>query len=278
MRPLTREGWLAAHTYLEPVAKLCGEVEQAASEIAVEPAAIPSWDAYRPDFRAGVPLLQSSEAPIDLEPAGRAVASLVDRLAAEASSKKLRTETSTLAAGLRRESISARRVVEWLLGDEGFALESPGLLRYLGWTAARRSLRPLIEAFRDWRDEEGWMRRYCPTCGSAPAMAQLTGTDPGRMRFLACGGCGTRWRYRRTQCPFCENDSSRLAVVGIEGEGGLRIDYCESCRGYLKTYDGTGNEALMLSDWTSLHLDLLAQDRGFQRLAASLFELPTPGS
>jgi FdhE protein len=180
-----------------------------------------------------------------------------------------------VAAGLRSEPVPAHRVVEWLLGDQEFAPESPGLLRYLGWTAVRRSLSPVIEAFRGWRDEEGWMRRYCPTCGSAPAMAQLTGTDPGRMRFLACGGCGTRWRYRRTQCPFCENDSSRLSVVGVEGEGGLRIDYCESCRGYLKTYDGTGDEALMLSDWTSLHLDLLAQDRGLKRFAASLFELET---
>jgi FdhE protein len=61
--------------------------------------------------------------------------------------------------------------------------------------------------------------------------------------------------------------------VTVEGEGGLRIDYCESCRGYLKTYDGQGGEALMLSDWSSLHLDLLARDRGLKRLAASLFDL-----
>jgi hypothetical protein len=30
--------------------------------------------------------------------------------------------------------------------------------------------------------------------------------------------------------------------VTIEGEAGLRIDHCESCGGYLKTYDGQGNE------------------------------------
>jgi FdhE protein len=61
--------------------------------------------------------------------------------------------------------------------------------------------------------------------------------------------------------------------VTVEGEAGLRIDYCESCRGYLKTYDGQGNEAILLSDWTSLHLDLLAHDRGLRRLAVSLYEL-----
>jgi len=74
-------------------------------------------------------------------------------------------------------------------------------------------------------------------------------------------------------CPFCETDTQRLSVVSVEGEGGLRIDYCDSCRGYLKSYVGEGNEALLLADWTSLHLDLLAIDRGLTRQAVSLYEL-----
>lgn len=117
------------------------------------------------------------------------------------------------------------------------------------------------------------MRNYCPTCGALPAMAQLVGTDPGRLRLLSCGRCTTRWRYRRTACPFCQSqDDQGLAVVAIEGEAGLRIDYCEVCLGYLKTYNGEGNEGLLLADWTSLHLDILARDRGLKRLAASLYE------
>ena len=135
-----------------------------------------------------------------------------------------------------------------------------------------RFLRPVVNAFDDWRDEERWLRRYCPTCGSLPAMAQLVGVDPGRMRLLSCGCCGTRWQFKRTGCPFCEADSQRLASVTIEGEPGLRIDHCESCGGYLKTYDGQGNETLLLSDWSSVHLDVIAHDRGLKRLAASLYE------
>jgi FdhE protein len=106
------------------------------------------------------------------------------------------------------------------------------------------------------------------------AMAQLVGSDPGRQRFLSCGCCATRWRYQRTKCPFCESqDDHRISIVTVEGEGGLRIDYCESCRGYLKTYDAEGNEAVMLADWTSIHLDMIARERGLKRLAASLYEL-----
>jgi FdhE protein len=145
-------------------------------------------------------------------------------------------------------------------------------LRYVGWAAMARYLRPVASGFDAWRDEERWLRRYCPTCGSLPAMAQLAGVDPGRKRLLSCGCCGTRWQFKRTGCPFCDTDSQRIATVTIEGEAGLRIDHCESCGGYLKTYDGEGHETVLLSDWSSLHLDLIAHDRGLKRLAASLYE------
>jgi len=42
---------------------------------------------------------------------------------------------------------------------------------------------------------------------------------------------------------------------------------------YLKTYDGEGSATVLLADWTSLHLDLLARDRGLKRMAASLYEV-----
>jgi FdhE protein len=105
-------------------------------------------------------------------------------------------------------------------------------------------------------------------------MAQLVGTDPGRQRFLVCGCCNTLWQFRRTRCPFCEDsDDHRISVLAVEGEGGLRIDYCESCGGYLKTYEGEGSESVLLADWTSIHLDIVATDRGLKRLAGSIYRL-----
>ena len=232
MSALTRDGWVDAHAYLRPVAQLCSRVESLAADVVAAHGspALPAWDDYEDDFREGIPLLQSSDAP--------------------------------------------RLIAAWLLGEETFDPPSPGLLRYLGWTATSRYLSPLVDAFGRWRDEERWHRKYCPTCGSAPAMGQLIGVDPGRQRFLSCGGCGSRWRYRRTQCPFCENDSQRLAILAVQGEAGLRIDYCEACKGYLKTCDGQGDEAVQMLDWTSIHLDLAARDRGLVRMAASLYEVP----
>lgn len=269
---MTQDTWLAAHPYLRPLVDLSAHVDRAAVYVAVANVRMPDWDDYRADFLAGVSLLSSGHAAVDLEPGGRMAAALIERLAAGPSRDWLSDQARALDAELRDSPHAGRRIADCLLGDEAVTPPFPGLLRYLGWTAMGRYLRPVVRAFDAWRNEDRWLRRYCPTCGSLPAMAQLVGADPGRKRLLSCGCCGTRWQFTRTACPFCEADSQRLASLAIEGEPRLRIDHCESCRGYLKTYDGEGDEGLLLADWSSLHIDLIAHDRGLQRLAASLFD------
>ncbi|HKW00192.1 MAG TPA: formate dehydrogenase accessory protein FdhE [Vicinamibacterales bacterium] len=238
---MTLADWLAKHPYLEPVADLHARLDAALAAIATPAAGLPDWAAYAPDFHAGVPLLESTAAAIDLAPVERTL--------------------EPLLAELSKTPLANRR-------------DEPGWQRFLGSMILARYLSSVVHAFGSWRDEERWFRNACPTCGAAPAMAQLIGNDPGRERLLSCGCCRTRWRFQRTQCPFCEGSDARpVVVLEIAGEGGLRIDYCESCRGYLKTYNGTGSEAVMLADWTSLHLDFLARDRGLERRAASLYAL-----
>jgi FdhE protein len=269
---MTQDFWLAEHPYLQPVAELHALVDTAVAEVSIPCACIPAWGNYIGDFQAGVPLLRSSSAAIDLGPADGVVASLVKTVASKPLPGTLAEESRTLDTELHPHA--KHSAVAWLLDKYSFTPAHPGLLRYLGWTALARYLCPVVSAFSGWRDEERWLRSYCPTCGALPAMAHLVGVDPGRIRFLWCGRCRSRWRYRRTGCPFCENqDEHRLAILAVGGEGGLRIDYCEACGGYLKTYDGAGSEAVLLADWTSLHLDILARDRGLKRLAASLYEL-----
>ena len=270
---MTRDSWLAAHPYLRPIARFCGQVEEAAAQLDGATAPMPSWESYNSDFLGGIPLLQSSLAAIDLEPAGHRTVELVERLASTPIEGQLAAEVQQLGEDLRRQRAPALSVSSWLIGDRAFVPSRPGLLRYLGWVAAARYLQPVLEAFASVRDEHRWLRSYCPACGSPPAMAQLIGIDPGRMRHLVCGSCSTRWRYSRTGCPFCETDTRRISVISIEGQGGLRIDYCESCRAYIKTYDGQGEESVLLADWTSIHLDVAAQDRGLGRRAGSMFEL-----
>ena len=187
---------------------------------------------------------------------------------------KLAQETSALDSELRGDPDAPRRAVTWLLDRDVYASACPGLLRYLGWTVLARYLHLSWMRSLDGGTRSDGSAATARLADHGPAMAQLVGTDPGRLRLLSCGCCKTRWRYRRTGCPFCENQNDhRLAVLAVEGEGGLRIDYCEACRGYLKTYDGEGSENVLLADWTSLHLDIIAHDRGLIRSAASLYEV-----
>jgi FdhE protein len=270
---MNQDLWLTRHPYLEPVARFQAQVDRAGDLLVSKPST-PNWDRYHADFDRGVPLLLATAAEIDFQPAEKTVMTLVERLAAGALGGEIGVEIKALNTELHLEASAPRRALGWLLSGDVFVSEYPGLLRYLGWSALARHFRPILDAFSAWCDETMWLRSYCPACGSLPAMAQLVGVEAGRRRFLACGHCGSRWHYQRTGCPFCENkDDHQLAVLLVEGEGGLRIDYCENCNGYLKTYDGQGSESLLLADWTSIHLDLVAQDRGLQRLASSLYEL-----
>jgi FdhE protein len=152
----------------------------------------------------------------------------------------------------------------------------PGVLAFLGWIAIARALAPALAAYAAWRADDRWDRPTCPTCGAAPVMAQLVeeGAGAGRRRLLACGRCQTRWAWKRVACPFCTTENpEKLAILEVEGEGGFRLDVCDNCQGYVKTYGGQGNEPFMLADWTTLHLDVLAKDRGYERKGASLYDL-----
>ena len=270
---MTHDVWLESHPYLQPVADVLLQVAIAAAGISNSRAHIPSWNDYLDDYQSGVPLLRSSHVALDFEPVEAMLLSLVESITSKVLPEELAAQCRRTRAQLRGERNAAHRAIEWLVGDGEFEPAHPGLLRYLGWTVMARFLEPLGNPFGCWRDEEKWLRGYCPTCGTPPAMAQLVNSEPGRSRLLVCGCCLTRWQFRRIGCPFCETlDDHQLSALAVEGEKDLRIVYCQSCRAYLKTYVGVGNETLFLADWTSLHLDVIARDRGLRRLAASLYE------
>lgn len=271
---MTQEDWLTSHPYLQPVAALHAHVEGIAVEVCTSLTPGIRWDSHIDDFLAGVPLLRAPTDAIDFIPAEKMLRSLVQKLADSTLNDELSKRARILQEELGTSSENSGGNAAALASGAPLETSHPGMLRYLGWTTLSCYLCPLVSAFETWSENERWLRPYCPTCGSLPAMAHLVGTDPARTRFLSCGCCSTRWRYRRIGCPFCENqDDHRLAVLMVEGEGGLRIDYCQSCNGYLKTYCGQGNEAILLADWTSIHLDLVAGDRGMNRLGASLYEI-----
>src|SRR5689334_7690929 len=181
---MTREQWLGSHPYLRPLAEFHSALDEAVAAWAPAAAAVPEFEDHRADYAAGVPLLQSSGVVLDLEPAAQLLTPLFARLAARPPPGRQAAELRALEAELRATPDAPRRALAWLLGQGDFPSSAPGMLQFAGWHALARFLQPLVQAFGAWRDDERWLRRYCPTCGAPPAMAQLVGNDPGRKRIF----------------------------------------------------------------------------------------------
>lgn len=140
------------------------------------------------------------------------------------------------------------------------------LLRTLAQTSLKPALRAWAAALKDKVDLDQWGRGHCPVCGSLPALAEIQGKAGAR--FLRCGMCGAAWAYPRLKCAFCANENYRsLGYLTVEGEEEkYSVQTCESCRHYLKvivTFEPTPVDLLPVEDLATLHLDLIAAERGY---------------
>jgi FdhE protein len=114
----------------------------------------------------------------------------------------------------------------------------------------------------------GWMRGYCPMCGSWPAFGEIRGIE--RSLWLRCARCGSDWRWQWRCCVYCgESGYARLGCLVSERTAETRkVDTCASCLGYLKTVtvlQSTPPDTVALEDLGTVDLDLAALERGYCR-------------
>ncbi len=137
--------------------------------------------------------------------------------------------------------------------------------------AMRPSIEAAVENLRGKLETENWLRGYCPICGSLPYLSFLK-EEVGK-RYLLCSFCRYQWRVERLSCPFCNNKEQEfLHYLYAEGEETCRIDLCDKCHQYIKTIDlrRIEDSDLVLEDLATLHLDMLASQKGYKR------PIPTP--
>ena len=110
----------------------------------------------------------------------------------------------------------------------------------------------------------------CPICGSAPIIGEL---DAEGGQWIHCGLCWHRWPVKRLACPFCNNrDSHSLEYLYSEDEREYRVNLCGGCRRYLKVADTRKMSRGFyppLEQVASLHLDILASEKGYFHAVAS---------
>jgi FdhE protein len=146
------------------------------------------------------------------------------------------------------------------------------ILRFLIHMSILPSIHANVKKLKDQVDLKNWLRGYCPICGSFPKMSELKGEG---QRYFLCSFCDFNWSTERLKCPFCENrDHEKLHYFYAEGDESYRVDLCDNCKQYIKTVDSRKLDYepdLNLEDIVTIHLDILASEKGFKRPAPTLW-------
>jgi len=113
----------------------------------------------------------------------------------------------------------------------------------------------------------------CPFCSALPCVAVLRGEGEGAKRFLLCSLCATEWEFRRVKCPGCgEEDKDNLPVFVEEDPACVRIEACDTCRGYLKAVDLTknGHAVPIVDEIATVWLNVFAEENGYRKIQPNL--------
>jgi len=270
--------WLAKHPFLKDIGEMNLSIIQILEKIKTEPLHLPDLDFYKEAFGKGIPVLQNEELQKSLyEPVEQVLRTLTKVLSdaqVPAAFKKScqalhfyaenNSTTEILGYVLRQETNQVHAFCKKNSLDEKFA-------NFSIWLSISHVVSQNSPAIKLWIEEKDWERNYCPVCGSLPVLAQLKQANDGHQRHLICGGCRTSWTYKRIGCAYCGNEElNRLRLYETAAEPDMRIDVCEDCHTYIKTYIKEDQETIYLADWATLHLDLLAEKEGFSKKGSSL--------
>jgi len=259
----------AAHFY-EIILPLVKDADLHAAPVSIGP------EEASVKLAAGLPLLQDVELEVDLA----AVHGLILRLACALENlggsdreryRRIREalEADRLETGTLLSSIAA--------GDQGPVAAAAHRLQLdadLVRTLIQNAFKPALHA---WRRQLSpllngipWDRGNCPVCGAVAILGELQ--DNHLAKHLRCGQCGADWPFRRLQCMYCGNEDHQSLgyLYGEPRHAEMRLEVCDKCRGYLKvivSFHPTPPDILPIEDLATLHLDYIALERGYARVA-----------
>jgi FdhE protein len=229
-----------------------------------------------PLIKQGAPLLRKEYFPIDIEASVFLFQSLC-QIGKEAN-PHMAEQVSRIEEAIGGKVVDMKKLLREGGTEEKVEkiAEESGLDRKLLYFLIHNSRKPSIEAevehLRAEIDPEKWLKGHCPICGSLPDLSLLK-EEVGK-RYLVCSYCSSQWRIERLVCPFCDNrEQNSIHYLFGEEEEAFRIDLCEKCRQYIKTIDLRiiDSPDPVLEDLATLHLDILASQKGYKRPVPNLW-------
>jgi FdhE protein len=230
-------------------------------------------------IREGFPLLQREDLPVD-QACGTVLFERLCRIGLD-ENPVLAEAAKGLTEAMDSSRLDFRTLYSAVVQDDNDTLEALAVelkvgrpvLRAFAKLSIQPSLWATVAAATTEISLEGWKHPYCPVCGGMPAMAALVGEEGSRHGL--CSFCGHVYRLARLGCPFCGAESPEdLRYFYGEDEDAHRVQVCDRCSGYLKILDirkGGSVEALAVDDILTAHLDLVAEEQGYERKAPRLW-------
>jgi FdhE protein len=128
----------------------------------------------------------------------------------------------------------------------------------------------------------------CPCCGSLPvaSLRHIGGLQQG-LRYLVCSLCATQWHLVRVKCSHCASTAGigyLTLSADLDSDAGkaaatrevVKAEVCDACSSYLKlvSKEADAHADPVADDLATLALDLLTDERGYQRVGPNLFIHP----
>ena len=220
--------------------------------------------------KEGFSLIQKEDFPLDVEASAKLFQSLCQ--IGKDSNPHMAEQVGKIKEALDNKKIDLKNLlkeggkeqrIEQVVNE--FGLDKK-VFSFLIESSIKPSIAAGMEKLRNELDPETWLKEYCPVCGSLPSLSLLK-EEVGK-RYLLCSFCGYQWRVERLACPFCGNkEQESIQYFLAEGEESYRIELCDKCHQYIKTIDYRTLEESdpLLEDLATLHLDILASQKGYKR-------------
>ncbi|MHB8880710.1 MAG: formate dehydrogenase accessory protein FdhE [Thermodesulfovibrionales bacterium] len=233
-------------------------------------------DQAREKMGKGIPLLRDLDVGLNVDAVRGLMSDLARALEAKGRSKDA---YHRLRMALEKETLEAGDLLSHILAGEYDQVASaagaldldPGLLLSLAQNALKPALRTWCRQLTPLAEGIPWQKEFCFVCGAGVLLAELQGNE--QAMHLRCGQCGADWPHRRLSCVHCGNEDHRTLGYLYAGaqRDKMRAEVCDKCKGYIKviaTFAPTPAGLLTAEDLATLHLDYIAEEHGYCRIAA----------